>query len=158
KLGFLARDDLSMDESFADLLGHQFNDPILLQKALTHRSYFFENRATSPGHFERLEFLGDAVLDLVLSETLMKCFPQVEEGTLSKWRASLVNEATLGDIARSLELGKFLFLGKSEETQRGSLRPRLLASAFEAVLAALYLDAGIEKTREFIEAKFSSRI
>lgn len=147
-----------MQDSFTAQLGHAFDDPQLLEKALTHRSYYFENRATSPGHFERLEFLGDAVLDLVLSETLMKAFPQVDEGTLSKWRASLVNEATLADVARELNLGKYLFLGKSEDGQREALRARLLASAFEAVIAALYLDGGFEKVRAFIDHQFSSRL
>ena len=145
-----------MTTPFAARLGHTFKDAQLLVKALTHRSYYFENRGTSPGHFERLEFLGDAVLDLVLSETLIKAFPQVEEGTLSKWRASLVNEMSLSEIATQLDLGKYLFLGRSEANQR--LRPRLLASAFEAVLGALYLDAGLEATRGFIEKEFSTRI
>jgi ribonuclease-3 len=147
-----------MSNTFAGRLGHDFRDPQLLEKALTHRSYYFENRASSPGHYERLEFLGDAVLDLVLSEALMKAYPQVDEGTLSKWRASLVNETILADVARELELGQFLNLGKSEDGQRTSLRPRLLASAFEAVLAALYLDGGLETVRRFIETQFSPRV
>jgi ribonuclease-3 len=147
-----------MHIEFAGRLGHSFHDSQLLQKALTHRSFYFENRATSPGHFERLEFLGDAVLDLVLSETLMKAFPQVDEGTLSKWRAMLVNEPTLAEVARELEIGKFLYLGKSEDGQRENLRPRLLSSAYEAVLGALYLDAGLEKSRAFIDRQFSSRL
>ncbi len=147
-----------MHTQFADQLGHVFKDIKLLQQALTHRSFYFENRSTSPGHNERLEFLGDTVLDLVLSETLMKAFPQVDEGTLSKWRASLVNENTLAEIAADLELGQYVYLGRSEEAQRELMRPRLLASAFEAVLAALYLDAGLEKTRTWIDKAFSSRI
>jgi ribonuclease-3 len=147
-----------MLSKFAGLLGHTFHDPQLLEKALTHRSYYFENRATSPGHFERLEFLGDAVLDLVLSETLMKAFPQVDEGTLSKWRASLVNENTLADVARELNIAEFLYLGKSEAPLRAQLRPRLISSALEAILGALYLDAGLDKTRAFIDGKFASRL
>jgi ribonuclease III len=137
-------------------LGHQFQRDDLLQVALTHRSYYFENKKTSPGHFERLEFLGDAVLDLVLSETLMNRYADVDEGTLSKWRASLVNENTLGEIARDIGLAKFLFLGKSES--RETARPRLLGSALEAVLAAIYLDAGLEKVRMIIEREFESRV
>jgi ribonuclease-3 len=147
-----------MTETLALRLGHEFQDPSLLQKALTHRSYYFENRGTTIGHFERLEFLGDAVLDLILSETLMKAYAQADEGTLSKWRASLVNETTLASVAAALELEKFLFLGRSEEAQRAHPRPRLLASAFEAVVGALYLDGGIEKTRAFIDREFASRI
>ena len=96
-------------------LGHAFHDLKLLEKAVTHRSFYFENRAKSSGHFERLEFLGDAVLDLVMSETLMRQYPSVDEGVLSKWRASLVNESSLADLARNLSLGKYLLLGRSEE-------------------------------------------
>lgn len=147
-----------MHLDFAARLGHTFHDPQLLEKALTHRSYYFENRAKSAGHFERLEFLGDAVLDLVLSEVLMKAFPQVDEGTLSKWRASLVNESTLAEIARELGIGDYLYLGKSEAVQRNDLRPRLLSSAYEAVLGAIYLDAGLEPARTLIEKQFSSRL
>lgn len=147
-----------MFEPLNERLGHVFRDPTLLQKALTHRSYYFENRATSPGHYERLEFLGDAVLDLVLSETLMKAYPQVEEGTLSKWRASLVNEGTLAELSRELNLAQYIFLGRSEEAQRAQMRPRLLASAFEAVLGAIYLDGGLEVARAIIDKEFSSRV
>ena len=139
-------------------LGHAFHDLKLLEKAVTHRSFYFENRAKSSGHFERLEFLGDAVLDLVMSETLMRQYPSVDEGVLSKWRASLVNESSLSDLARNLSLGKYLLLGRSEEQQREAMRPRLLASAFEAILGALYLDAGLVKARAFIEAQFTERV
>lgn len=139
-------------------LGHHFSKPDLLQVALTHRSYHFENKHSSPGHFERLEFLGDAVLDLVMSEFLMKQFPSVEEGALSKWRASLVNETALGEIARGLDLGRHLYLGKSEDLTREQARPRLLASALEAVLAAVYLDGGLEAVRGVIEARFLEKV
>ncbi len=145
-----------MFEELESRLDHRFQRADLLKVALTHRSYFFENRRTSPGHFERLEFLGDAVLDLVISETLMNRFPEVDEGSLSKWRASLVNEQTLGEIARDLGIANCLFLGRSEV--RESVRPRLLGSAFEAVLAAIYLDAGLEKARMVIEREFESRL
>jgi ribonuclease III len=137
-------------------IGHSFQRQDLLEVALTHRSYFFEHKKTSPGHFERLEFLGDAVLDMILSEILMTRFTQVDEGTLSKWRASLVNEATLGEIAKDLGIANHLFLGKSET--RENARPRLLGSALEAVIAAMYLDAGIDKVKEFIGREFESRI
>lgn len=137
-------------------LGHHFTRQDLLQVALTHRSYYFENKKNSPGHFERFEFLGDAVLDLVLSETLMNRFSDVDEGTLSKWRASLVNENTLGEIAKDLNLAAHLFLGNSET--RETARPRLLGSAFEAILAAIYLDAGLDKVRQVIEHVFDTRL
>ncbi len=139
-------------------LGHQFIQTDLLKTALTHRSFYFENRAKSPGHFERLEFLGDAVLDLVLSEALMSRFPDVDEGSLSKWRASLVNESTLSEIAKEIHLGRFLFLGKSEELGRENARPRLLASALEALLAAVYLDGGLDPARSTIGRLFAGRL
>ena len=139
-------------------IGHHFAQPQLLQVALTHRSYHFENKPRSAGHFERMEFLGDAVLDLVLSEELMRAYPEVEEGVLSKWRASLVNEQTLSEVARELDLGSHLRLGRSEELQRASARPRLLASAFEAVLAAIYQDGGLEAARAVIQRLFENRV
>ncbi|HMN68172.1 MAG TPA: ribonuclease III [Bdellovibrionales bacterium] len=139
-------------------LGHRFHQIDLLQVALTHRSFHFENKSMSRGHFERLEFLGDAVLDLLLSEALMRRYPLVDEGTLSKWRASLVNETSLGEIGRKLDLSQYLFLGKSEVPLRANLRPRLLGSAFEAVVAALYLDSGLENTRAFIEREFGEML
>lgn len=149
--------------SFQELegrLGHTFQNQDLLTLALTHRSYYFENKDTAKGHFERLEFLGDAVLDLLLSEALMEQFPEVDEGTLSKWRASLVNEASLSAIARAMDLGKFIFLGRSESLNRDLAqdRPRMLASVFEAVVAALYQEAGLEKTREFILREFGALV
>jgi ribonuclease-3 len=149
---------LKMTEFMMAQLGYTFKDPCLLQSALTHRSYFVENRGKAPGHFERLEFLGDAVLDLILSEALMEAHPQAEEGTLSKWRASLVNETTLAAIARQMQLGRYVYVGKSEEAMRPALRPRLLASAFEAVVAALYLDAGLPVVRAFILRHFATLI
>lgn len=139
-------------------IGHSFGRQDLLQVALTHRSFYFENKSSSPGHFERLEFLGDAVLDLVLSEILVNGFREVDEGTLSKWRASLVNETTLSEIARTLDLAKHMFLGKSEVSQRENPRPRLIASAFEAVIGGIYLDAGLEAARRFIMREFASRV
>lgn len=147
-----------MLKSLMALLGHKFDNLELLQKALTHRSFYFENRRASPGHFERLEFLGDAILDLVLSEALMNAYPEVDEGSLSKWRASLVNEVTLAEVARDLNLGQYLNLGRSEECSRDHLRARLLASSFEAILAALYLDAGLGPVKAFIEQQFASRL
>jgi len=147
-----------MQKDLEALLGHRFIKSDLLKVALTHRSHHFENRRSSAGHFERLEFLGDAVLDLVLSEALMSRFPEVDEGSLSKWRASLVNEGTLGEIARELELGTYLYLGKSEDSQRENARPRLLAAALEALLAAVYLDGGLDAARSTIGRLFAGRL
>lgn len=149
--------------SFVELetrIAHTFAQPDLLRVALTHRSHHFENKATSLGHFERLEFLGDAVLDLVLSEALMTKYPEVDEGTLSKWRASLVNEQSLSEVARAMNLGKHVYLGRSETLNRDQSqdRPRMLASAFEAVVAAVYQDAGLETVKKFIEREFSDQL
>jgi ribonuclease III len=138
-------------------LGHTFNKPELLESALTHRSYYFENKATSPQHFERLEFLGDAVLGLVVSNFLMRAFLQQEEGELTKWRASLVNEATLAEIAKELELQNLLRLGKSEDHQRNLLSSRVLSSALEAIFGAVYMDAGFAVAQELVEKLFQSR-
>ncbi len=142
------------------ILGYTFKNTDLLRIALTHRSFHFENKESSIGHFERLEFLGDAVLDLILSEALMVQYPDVDEGTLSKWRASLVNEQSLCDIAKNLQLARFLYLGRSETQNReqASHRPRMLASAFEAVVAAVYQDAGLETVRTFIAREFQPLI
>jgi len=132
-------------------LGHTFRDAALLQQALTHRSH-------SSLHNERFEFLGDSVLDLVVSELLMERFPDVDEGALSKWRASLVNEATLGEIARELDLGAHLHLGRSEHQRRAEMRARLLASAYEALLAAIYLDAGLAAVTAVVRRHFEARL
>jgi ribonuclease III len=148
---------MQIDE-IQSLLGYHFSDPDHLRVALTHRSYFFENRGSSPGHFERYEFLGDCVLDLVLSEFLMKAYPTQDEGVLSKWRASLVNEAVLSEIATRLQLTRFVFLGRSENELRERNRPRLLASTLEAVMAAIYFDGGLECARQFIEREYSDRL
>ncbi len=148
---------MTKEEELQALIGHQFTKPELLRTAITHRSYHFENKTRSPGHFERLEFLGDAVLDLLMSEALMNHYPYVDEGTLSKWRASLVNEASLSAKARALQLGRFLYLGRSEEQNReqSASRPRMLASVFEAIVAAIYLDGGLEAARKFVVGQFA---
>lgn len=147
-----------MYEELEGRLGHQFVNHDLLKIALTHRSYHFENRKLSLGHFERFEFLGDAVLDLILSEALMDKFPDVDEGTLSKWRASLVNESVLSEIGLGLGLNQVLFLGKSENVQRDNPRPRLLASSFEAILAAVYKDGGLSAAKKVIDLLFAARL
>lgn len=143
--------------SLRDLESHfsyQFRDPSLLEQALTHRSFFFENRARSSGHNERLEFLGDAVLDLAISAELMRLYPDENEGVLSKWRASLVNETSLAEKAVNLEIPSFLRVGRGELMSQALQRPRLLASAFEALIGALFLDAGYEQAAAFVAKQF----
>lgn len=139
-------------------LGHTFKNEDLLLAALTHRSFYFENRETCAQDNERLEFLGDAVLGLVISDHLMHAFAASEEGELTKWRASLVNENTLAEMAREWGLQKYLRLGKSEDAQRDRLSARVLSSSLEALFGAVYWDAGFEKARERVSAAFAHRL
>jgi len=125
----------------AERLGHVFRDAGLLTLALTHKSYANEHPAEAPADNERLEFLGDAVLDLVVSDLLFDRFPGLSEGDLSKLRASLVTEASLAELARELDVGAALRLGRGERVTGGGAKASLLADALEAVLAAIYLDS-----------------
>jgi ribonuclease-3 len=140
------------------LFSHTFQDPLLLEQALTHRSFHFENRSRSQGHNERLEFLGDAVLDLAVSNELMRLYPEESEGVLSKWRASLVNENSLAERAGALNLKLYLRVGKGELASQALQRPRLLASAYEAVIGALFLDGGFEVARKFLAEQFHEEL
>lgn len=137
---------------------YEFNDVNLLTQALTHKSHYNENKSDSIGHNERLEFLGDAVLDLCLSVYLMESYPDLKEGELSKLRASLVNEIHLAEIAKSLELQEFIRLGKGEHQSKGSEKPRLLASAFEALVGAYFLDATYDHIYVFIKKIFKEHL
>jgi len=139
-------------------LGWHFTDITLLDNALTHRS--FVNEAVAPGcrDNERLEFLGDAVLELTVSDMLMRKFPDHAEGQLSKLRASVVNEQPLAELARRFGIGEHLLLGKGEEGSGGRMKSSLLANAFESVLAAMYLDGGFDRTAAFIGRLFEPLI
>ena len=148
----------SKDEELEERLGYHFLKPELLQRALTHSSAIPELRASHTGvaseplaqNNEQLEFLGDAVLDMLASEYLLAMFPGWSEGQLSKSRARLVNAHSLELAARRVKLGEYLRLGRGEEKTGGRDKPALLADAFEAVLAAIYLDAGLEAAREVL--------
>lgn len=141
--------------TFQQRIGYQFNDITLLEQALTHKSFHNEqSEGTSVGHNERLEFLGDAVLDLILSDSLMKTFPEATEGELSKTRASLVNETILAEVAKVFEMPRLLRLGRGEILTKGAEKPRLLASTFEALVGAMYLDAGYEPSFKFVQTVF----
>jgi len=129
-------------ENLQKSLGYQFKDEKLITEALTHRSYSKEFNN------ERLEYLGDAVLDLIVGEYLYKLLPEAEEGLLSKLRAAMVNEESFNKLARRLDLGKYLFLSPAEENNGGREKPSILSSAFEALIGALYLEAGFEKAKE----------
>lgn len=139
------------------ILAYEFKNAELLNCALRHKSYVHELRAKSDDN-EKLEFLGDAVLDLVLGEYLMELFPNDSEGSLSKKRASLVNEEVLSKLAINLELPKFLKLGKGEIATGGAQKPRLLASAYEAIVGALFLDGGFEVARKLSRKDFVNLI
>jgi ribonuclease-3 len=132
-------------------LRHTFRDRQRLQEALTHASSLNERKGSEPrGDNERLEFLGDAVLDLIISESLIQRYPEATEGALSKMRARLVSETALARVARRLGLGRFLRLGRGEELSGGREKSSLLADAFEAVVAAVYHDGGFEAARRCV--------
>lgn len=143
-------------------LDYQFNDPALFKLALTHKSYANENPGHTTGDNERLEFLGDAVLGFIISDKLMEFFPHLSEGELSKTRASLVSEVSLAGIARELELGRLLLMGKGEIKSGGPGKSSILCDALEALFAAIYLDsrnqAGVAVIGEVIERVFLERI
>ena len=132
-------------------LGHAFADPQLLDDALTHRS-------AQARHNERLEFLGDAVLGFLVAEALWRRFPQATEGELSRLRARLVNRESLAGVAQALDLGQYLRLGAGELRSGGHARESILADAVEAVLAALYLDGGLEVARGVVDQLLGKRI
>ncbi|MBN1613194.1 MAG: ribonuclease III [Deltaproteobacteria bacterium] len=139
-------------------LAHRFYDIGLLERALIHRSYVYENPYLIGYDNERLEFLGDAVLGLCISDFLMRRFPDRAEGPLSRMRGFIVSEKVLADVALRLRLGDYLFLGRGEAASGGRMKASLLADALEAVLAALYLDAGFEKARARIGELFAPLI
>lgn len=139
-------------------LGWHFADIALLDNALTHRSFVNENVALACRDNERLEFLGDAVLELTVSDMLMRKFPDHAEGQLSKLRASVVNEQPLAELARRFRIGEHLLLGKGEEGSGGRMKSSLLANAFESVIAAMYLDGGFDRTAVFIGRLFEPLI
>ena len=132
-------------------LGIVFKNKDLLQQALVHRSYLNENPSFSLPHNERLEFLGDAVLELAVTEYLYKTYPDRSEGELTSWRAALVNSQILAKIASELEIGDFLLLSKGESKDTGRGRQYILANAFEAVMGAVYLDRGYGASKDFVE-------
>ncbi len=132
-------------------IGYAFRNSKLLTDALTHSSYCNENRAHSGGSNERLEFLGDAVLGFLTAEHLYHTLPKRQEGDLSRRRAALVCEPALAVVAEKLKLGEHILLGKGERSGGGDKRPSILSDAVEAVLAAIYLDGGMEPARAFVE-------
>jgi ribonuclease III len=141
--------------SLENELGYEFKDIGLLREALQHSSYVNEQSDPALQDNERLEFLGDAVLDLVITHILMNHFPQTREGELSRMRAAIVNESQLAAVAQKLNLGQYLLLGKGEALSRGEEKSSILADALEAVIAAVYVDGGLKSAFDVIERQFS---
>jgi len=143
-------------KDFEKRVSYTFNNISLLDNALTHRSYVNEKQEFPCKDNERFEFLGDAVLELCISDILMKKFPDYTEGQLSKLRASLVNEQALSELAKNFHLGDFLLLGKGEESSGGRNKRSILSNTFEALMAAIYLDSGYEKAYRLITDLFQA--
>lgn len=152
---------LTSRETFEDLeraLGYRFRDPGLARAALTHRSYANERGDPGTPDNERLEFLGDAVLDLVVGHLLMEVCPDLAEGDLSLTRSRVVSEAGLAEVARELGLGPWLYLGKGEDRSGGRNKASILAGAFEAVVAAVYVDGGYGEAWRLVSRFFARRL
>jgi len=140
------------------ILGVYFNNPSLLEQALVHSSYINENLDLAPTSNERLEFLGDAVLGLVVAEKLYQDLPDSTEGEMTKLRAALVRRDALARAARAIRLGDYLYLGKGEEASGGRRKPVNLAGALEAVIAAIFLDQGSATAKNFILRLFNKEL
>jgi len=145
-------------EHLEESLGVAFKNPALLKEALTHRSYLNENPAWGALHNERLEFLGDAVLELAVTEFLFEKFPHEDEGRLTGIRAALVNYVMLAAVAEEVRLGAFLYLSRGEAKDNGRAREVILANALEAVIGAVYLDRGYDAARKVVERLVMPRL
>ena len=138
-------------KNLEERLGYRFHDPKLLEHALTHSSYANEHRSSGVTSNERLEFLGDSILGLIVAEHLFRTHPDMPEGELTRTRAALVCEDSLHEVALTLDLGSYLRLGKGEAAGGGRTRASILADATEATLAAVYLDGGLDPVRAIIQ-------
>jgi ribonuclease-3 len=139
-------------QQFEAQIGITFNNKEFLQRSLTHRSFVNEYEGDMRDN-ERLEFLGDAILDFVVADMLFKTFPDVSEGELTQLRSALVRTDSLAELAQQVHLGEFLLMGKGEENSGGRTRANNLCRGFEAVIGAIYLDQGIESVRAFVEPR-----
>ena len=144
--------------TFQEKLGLEFNELDLLRQAFTHRSYLNEHRGEVKGHNERLEFLGDAVLELIATHFLYEKFPAQTEGDLTAYRAALVNAVTCAEVAQDLGMNNYLLLSRGEAKDTGRARGILLANAFEALVGAIYLDQGYDAAKGFISAYLFPKI
>ena len=143
---------------FEERIGYTFSDKNLLKQAFVHRSYINENRAEKLEHNERIEFLGDAVLELVVTNHLFITYPKKSEGELTALRSALVNTQALAIAAEELNINDFLLLSKGESRDNGRARKYILADTFEAIIGAIYIDQGLEKSAAFIEATILPRL
>lgn len=148
----------SLLDSIQKKINYAFKKGDFLKQSLTHSSYANEHRNHGLKDNERIEFLGDAILDLVISEYLFKKHPEMPEGDLSKIRASIVCEASLAKTAKTIDLGQYIFLGKGEEMTGGRDRASILADAFEALTGAIFLDGGFEKAKLFLTQTLISQV
>lgn len=139
-------------------IGYCFKDKSLLLEAITHSSYVNEMRINKRSDYERLEFLGDSVLELISSEFLYEKYPEVPEGGLSKKRASMVCEPSLAICARNMNFGKYIFFGKGEELAGGREKESILSDVVEAVLGGIYLDSGLEAAKEYVYVNILSSL
>jgi len=143
---------------FEKKINISFKDKNLLKQAFTHRSYINENSPGGFGHNERLEFLGDAVLELIITEHLYSQYPKSTEGEMTSFRAALVNAVMLSEVAKELSLDDFLLLSKGEAKDVGRARQYILANTFEALVGAIYLDQGYETTLSFLKKNIFSKL
>ena len=153
EMNVLVQGNKELLSELEQILGYRFTDLRLLQKALVHSSFAFEQSQAGKNN-ETLEFLGDAVLDLVIGHILYKKYALMREGELTRLRAALVNETHLAEMARQIELGRFLFLGKGEDASHGRNKSSILSCAFEAVMGAVFEDAGYETVRALVTRLF----
>ncbi len=144
--------------AFERAINISFNEPELLRQAFTHRSYLNEHRGEVNGHNERLEFLGDAVLELVITHFLYKQFPEKPEGELTAYRAALVNATTCAEVANDIGMNEYLLLSRGEAKDTGRARGVLLANALEALVGAIYLDQGYEAAERFIKERLAPKL
>jgi ribonuclease-3 len=144
--------------TFEQNIGVSFNDSALLRQAFTHRSYLNEHRTEQGGHNERLEFLGDAVLELIATHYLFEQFPDKPEGELTAYRAALVNATTCAQIAQEIGMNDFLLLSRGEAKDTGRARSILLANAFEALVGAIYVDQGYDAAKQFISERLFPKL
>ena len=147
--------DISLDE-LEEILGHRFSNRSLLVQALTHRSFVNESSVENLKNNESLEFLGDAVLGFVISARLFQLFPDLNEGELSKIKAFLVSATNLFQLSKEIRLGEFIYLSRGEIKSGGRKKRAILVDAYEAIIGAIYLDAGVKKASDFIEKQIQT--